>query len=94
MDGGGISKVDDISAEEFAAMTDEPAEPRRARLRVAGSTADDRSRDAATAQAEDDAATDAVDEQRFATVGESFQLLLGKARDARASRRDRASGED
>ncbi|MBC7459953.1 MAG: FliO/MopB family protein [Thermoleophilia bacterium] len=35
-----------------------------------------------------------AEEQRFATVGESFQLLLGKAKEARAARKeDRASGE-
>ncbi|MCW2950265.1 MAG: hypothetical protein JWN41_1278, partial [Thermoleophilia bacterium] len=39
-----------------------------------------------------DAAT--AEGQQFATVGESFQLLLGKAKAARSARRDdRASGE-
>jgi flagellar biogenesis protein FliO len=101
MDGGGVSKVDDISPEEFAAMTtdEEPAQ-RRPRLRLAGGGA---STDAASAPAADgdggavevgDEAAPDQQEQRFATVGESFQMLLGKARDARDTRRNRpASGE-
>ena len=56
--------------------------------------------DAIVAQAQADAVAaeaetaEADEEQRFATVGESFQLLLGKAKDARAARKnDKASGE-
>lgn len=73
-DGGGISKVDDISAEEFAAMTQDEERPTR-RLRVANT--------GSGAAPEGD---EPADEQRFATVGESFSLLLSKAR-------RRASGE-
>jgi hypothetical protein len=82
---GGISKVDDISAEEYAEMTREEDRPARSpKLRVAGgaSTAD---------PAQEDGEDADEDQPRFATVGESFQMLLGKARDARSSRR--ASGD-
>lgn len=73
---GGISKVDDISADEFAEMTRDEERPTKvAKLR-----------------ATDETETDETDEEpRFATVGESFQALLGKARDVRSSRK--ASGE-
>ncbi|MCB0879719.1 MAG: flagellar biosynthetic protein FliO [Thermoleophilia bacterium] len=92
-DGGGISKVDDISADEYAAMVAEPEPSSRPKLRLAGRTAKpDVSSTGATEQTGDD--DQAADEQRFATVGESFNALLGKARDARAARRDRASGDD
>lgn len=88
MDGGGIRKVDDISAEEFIAMTADEDAPKRPKLRVATSTRD-------SAASDDDADGDeTTGEQRFATVGESFNALLGKARDARSTRRDRASGDD
>ncbi len=71
---GSVSKLDDISPEEYAAMVDEPKAPK---LRVA---TDD-----------EDGDSPVEEQQRFATVGESFQLLLGKAKDARSSRR--ASGD-
>ena len=95
---GGISKVDDISAEEYQAMATEPA-PQRPKLRVAGrgtpaADATGAPVDAGSVDAESADGDDAADEQRFATVGESFQLLLGKARDARAARRDRAAGDE
>ncbi len=83
---GGISKVDDISADEYAVMVADEA-PQRPKLRVAG-------RGAAQASSDADPDDDTGDEQRFATVGESFQMLLGKARDARDARRDRASGDE
>lgn len=76
---GGISKVDDISAEEFAAMTRD--EPRSPALKVASAIDD----------GDGDEPHDASAEPRFATVGESFNALLSKARDSRSSRR--ASGE-
>ena len=83
---GSVTKLDDISPEEFASMLDEPKAPK---LRVA-STDDDGTRS-------DDGDVDAphaTDQPAFASVGESFSHFLGKARDARASRRDkRASGE-
>ncbi len=75
---GGISKLDDISAEEFQSMTRD--EPRVSSLKVASTDDDD-----------PDAPHDASEEPRFATVGESFNALLSKARDARGSRR--ASGD-
>ncbi len=81
---GGISKVDDITPDEYAAMSndDDRQPPKAAKLRVAN--------DADT----EDATDSDDDEQRFATVGESFQMLLGKARTARGSRANRkASGE-
>lgn len=74
---GGISKLDDISPEEFQSMTRD--EPRAPSLKVA-STGED-----------SEGPHDASDEPRFATVGESFNALLSKARDARGSRR--ASGD-
>jgi flagellar biogenesis protein FliO len=91
---GTVTKLDDISLEEYEEMTaDEPRAP-RARLRVASSSPsaphlaggrDDEDED-------DDEASGA--QQQFASVGESFTHLLGKAKDARAARRDRrASGE-
>lgn len=83
---GSVSKLDDISPEEFAIMTaDDPKE--KPRLRVATPSAADGS---------DDGVADAPHAAKpgFATVGESFNHFLGKARDARASKRDRpASGE-
>lgn len=85
---GGISKVDDISAEEYARMVDEPATPKA--LRVASAVSSDESTDGDVPAAAADGETTA--EPRFATVGESFHMLLGKARDARASRK--ASGDE
>jgi flagellar biogenesis protein FliO len=79
---GGISKLDDISLDEYAAMTRDEARP--APLKVASTEARDGDDDG-------DEPHDASTEPRFATVGESFNALLGKARDARASRR--ASGD-
>ncbi|MCW2922571.1 MAG: hypothetical protein JWL76_2445 [Thermoleophilia bacterium] len=84
---GGISKVDDISPEEFATMTDGATRP--APLKVARPRSADT--DADTDLDVDAEPHDASDEPRFATVGESFNALLGKARDARTSRR--ASGD-
>ena len=93
---GGISKVDDISADEYARMTaDSPAAPKPLRVASAASS-DSSARTSADAgdadDAADDAAAPAAEAQRFATVGESFNMLLGKARDARASRK--ASGDE
>lgn len=94
---GGVSKIDDIGADEYATMVaDDVATTRpRPRLRVAGTA----SRDSSAADGDatgDDGDPHAVDdEQRFATVGESFGMLLGKARDARSARRERrVSGDD
>lgn len=89
-DGGGVTKLDDISADEYAAMVDQEAQEaatRRPKLRVAapGTTA-------TTTDASDDSSDDeAADEQRFATLGESFNHFLGKAKEARTNRK--ASGE-
>lgn len=113
---GTVTKLDDISAEEYEAMVDQDtlaAAKARPKLKLAMPTMPGRSTgpligtvgdagepdvdpDAiAAAAAHDSIETAAADEeQRFATVGESFQLLLGKAKEARASRKDgRASGE-
>lgn len=79
---GGISKLDDISAEEFQSMTRD--EPRVPSLKVASPRSSDDAQDG-------DEPHDASEEPRFATVGESFNALLSKARDARSSRR--ASGD-
>lgn len=101
---GTVTKLDDISAEEYAVMTaaDEPASTGigRPRLRVAkggratgpGTETEGRQpHDASGEHAGSDADGATGDEEpRFATVGESFGMLLGKAR---AARRDRASGE-
>lgn len=100
-EGGGISKVDDISTDEYAAMTAADATPGKApKLRLARSPKPKTKRDGAgdgdgvaTLPTED---LDDADEStpQFASVGESFGLLLGKARDSRSARRDkRASGE-
>jgi hypothetical protein len=84
---GSITKIDDISAEEFEAMTEEPRAPK---LRVASPVSSDGS-DAGT---DDDGDAEEAAQPQFATVGESFAHFLGKAKDARAARRDRrASGE-
>lgn len=87
---GSVTKLDDISPEEFAVMTaDDPGTPAaKLRLRVAGRPAADDADPTDEANGADD------DSQRFATVGESFSQLFSKAKDARATRRDRrASGE-
>jgi hypothetical protein len=85
---GSVTKLDDISPEEFAVMTaDETKAPK---LRVASPVSSDDS------DGEDggDAGEAPVAQPQFATVGESFSHFLGKAKDARATRRDkRASGE-
>ncbi|MCW2923625.1 MAG: hypothetical protein JWM98_1029 [Thermoleophilia bacterium] len=84
---GSVTKVDDISPEEYARMTEDEPRVVRPKLRVAKAAGND------DAAADDDAEDDddaAAAPQKFATVGESFGLLLNKAR----SRRDRpASGE-
>lgn len=97
---GGIAKLDDISPEEFAAMTADEERPTRPRLRIAGSKAskdagEQGAADAEASSGDADAATEAdAEEQKFASVGESFSHFLGKAKDARAARKDRrASGE-
>ena len=92
---GGVSKLDDISPEEFAVMTaDDPkllaAKPR---LRLANRDSES-SVDTQEQSLDDDEAPHLSDEARFATVSESFSNLLGKAREARTTRKDRrASGE-
>ncbi|MCW2973233.1 MAG: hypothetical protein JWN72_1506 [Thermoleophilia bacterium] len=130
---GHVTKLDDISVDEYAAMVDGEAVEAAAKLRpklklampvlrpgtqaaaaaavepdsavTAASVADvgdvsDVDPDAIVAaslvqaQADDADLAAEAEEQRFATVGESFQLLLGKAKEARAARKeDRASGE-
>lgn len=82
---GGISKIDDISAEEYRAMTSDSDAPTAATV--------SRLRAADTADTGEDLDSEST-EQRFATVGESFQHLLGKAKHARTARRDRASGDE
>lgn len=84
---GSVTKLDDITPEEFAIMTaDEPIAPK---LRVASAVSSDASGDDADVDHEPPAAT-----PQFASVGESFSHFLGKAKDARSARRDRrASGE-
>jgi hypothetical protein len=76
---GSVTKVDDISAEEYAAMVDEPA-ARAPKLRVANGDTQDG----------DDEDGQAPAPPQFASVGESFSMLLGKAKSARSKR---ASGE-
>lgn len=84
---GSVTKLDDISPDEFASMTADEPKP-TPKLRVASAVSSDDSRDDATA---DDEADDAP---QFASVGESFSHFLGKAKAARDTRRDRrASGE-
>jgi hypothetical protein len=86
---GSVSKLDDISPEEFAAMVDVPAE--KPKLRVASAVSSDASDDDADAAGEGD---EPAAKPQFASVGESFSHFLGKAKDAREARRDRrASGE-
>ena len=84
---GSVTKLDDISPEEFASMVDAPAE--KPKLRVASAVSSDASDDDVDGEADEDAPT-----PQFASVSESFSHFLGKAKDARATRRDRrASGE-
>jgi flagellar biogenesis protein FliO len=84
---GSVSKVDDISPEEYAAMSDEPKAPK---LRVAKSAvSSDDSEPATDAHDDDEDAAEAATPQ-FATVGQSFSHFLGKAKSARNRR---ASGE-
>lgn len=93
---GGVSKIDDISSDEYATMVaDEPPSRSRPKLRVAGS-AGAAAAEPAVADGQDRVEPHEVDEeQRFATVGESFGMLLGRARDARSARRERrVSGDD
>lgn len=95
---GGVTKIDDITSDEYATMVaEEPATPRsRPRLRLAGAGAGPATADPAAADDQDRVEPHEVDdEQRFATVGESFGMLLGRARDARSARRERrVSGDD
>ena len=88
---GTVTKLDDITPEEYALMADEADAPAaaRPRLRLAKSAKPDTAYHGPITQAEAEAATDAA-EQRFATVGESFTLLMNKARE---SRNKKASGE-
>lgn len=89
---GSVSKLDDISPEEYARMVEVEAEPAKPLLRVARSATTPAAAPAAAGSA--DSPVEERTEQAFATVGESFQHLLGKARGARDSRRGRrASGE-
>lgn len=89
---GSVTKLDDISPDEFAAMTADEPKLERPRLRVAGSATSASAR--TDAEDDDAAAPHEAAEQSFASVGESFNHFLGKARAARESRRDRrASGE-
>jgi flagellar biogenesis protein FliO len=83
---GTVTKLDDISPDEYATMVDEPAAPK---LRVARTSPAATDADAAAAE---DGDVEAADAPRFATVGESFSALLGKARDARSGKR--ASGDE
>jgi hypothetical protein len=87
---GGVSKLDDISPEEFSTMTEEA--PSRGKLASLPTASED-------ALAADEAAAPA--KPQFASVGQSFAHFLGKAKDSRAARRgdssaapeERASGE-
>lgn len=124
---GHVTKLDDITPDEYAAMVDQEAvqaAKAKPKLKLAmpvlrpGTAAQtaaaerDSSVTAAPVPEVDEVDPDAIvaaslaqtesadalaeadaEEQRFATVGESFQLLLGKAKEARAARKDRASGE-
>jgi flagellar biogenesis protein FliO len=102
---GSVAKLDDISADEFAVMTEDDAVSSRPKLRLAlakvatnggsSTSAKGEGTDALSTSTDADAPEndgESDDEQRFATVGESFNLLLGKARDARANRK-RVVGE-
>jgi flagellar biogenesis protein FliO len=99
-EGGGISKVDDISSDEYDAMMADqaPAASKLPKLRLARSTKSTDSPHVVSVDADEAATTDTDDAAettpQFATVGESFGMLLGKARESRSARRDkRASGE-
>lgn len=84
---GSVTKLDDISPEEFLAMVEEPKAPRAPKLRVANAVDGDGEGEGGEAEAE-------AAQPQFASVGESFSHFLNKAKDARANRRDRrASGE-
>ena len=89
---GSVTKLDDISPEEFAAMVDEPKAAKAPKLRVASPV--QREGDDAGEDADADGDEAEAAQPQFATVGESFSHFLAKAKDARAARRDkRASGE-
>lgn len=92
-EGGGISKVDDITADEYAVMmADDAAASKLPKLRVARSTKSESAVE--DTEAVETIGDDESETPQFATVGESFGLLLGKARESRTARRDkRASGE-
>ena len=99
---GSVRKLDDISPEEYAVMSaDEPTQA-RPKLRVARPSTDaaqkdelaraidgaDETGDSGEGEGEGEA------QPQFASVGESFTHLLGRAKEARTTRRDRrASGE-
>lgn len=87
---GTVTKLDDISPDEFAVMAQDAApEPRRLRVAKGGIAPA-----VGAPRGQADGASDEDDAPRFATVGESFQQLLGRARSARDERRSqRASGE-
>lgn len=100
---GAVSKLDDISADEFAAMNEEEAPKAAPKLRLAriagAATPSTTKGPLVTVKTQAEAAADAGDttdidgldvgdeaeEARFATVSESFQHFLGKARSKRAS---------
>ncbi|MBC7643998.1 MAG: FliO/MopB family protein [Thermoleophilia bacterium] len=92
----GVSLIDHITAEEFDGMS-QKADAKVATTKTAlarrfgiATKASDLDTDAEATN--DCSATDAdttdtpIDEPRFATVGESFSMLLGKARSARAAK--------
>ncbi|MCW2956924.1 MAG: hypothetical protein JWO69_1793 [Thermoleophilia bacterium] len=74
---GTVTKVDDISSDEYALMVDAQTAAPAPKLRLAKGTK--------AAPKEADGEDEAAEPQRFATVGESFQHFLGKARNRRAS---------
>lgn len=77
---GTVTKLDDISADEYSHMTEADAPvAARPKLRLANRKQNDAN------------PTEEGEEPRFATTGEAFRMLLAKAKDARADRK--ASGD-
>lgn len=90
----GVSMIDNISAEEFDTMAQKADEKVAGtktalarRFGLAGTITTSASTTDAAAPTADNADSDEpIEEPRFATVGESFSMLLGKARSARAAK--------
>ncbi|MCZ4496582.1 MAG: hypothetical protein JWM25_1165 [Thermoleophilia bacterium] len=84
---GAVTKLDDISTDEYALMVEDEAQAATPKLRLARPKATATTEPAAADAdgANDGDAIQVEEGPRFATVGESFQHFLGKAKNKRAS---------